>query len=57
MDILLGEMLPKSIVEDLKKHRVIEPTHYDSVTVFFSDIVGFTSLSSNSTPMDVTFNN
>ncbi len=50
---LLCEMMPKTIAEDLKHHKPIIPTHYDEVTIFFSDILGFTVLASNSSPMQV----
>jgi len=46
-------MLPKSIAEDLKQGNPISAEKYDQSTIFFSDIVGFTHLSSSSTPLEV----
>lgn len=46
-------LLNSSIAEKLKRGQLIEAEMYDSATIFFSDVVGFTSLSSESTPMQI----
>uniref|UniRef100_A0A0K0DIG4 guanylate cyclase n=1 Tax=Angiostrongylus cantonensis TaxID=6313 RepID=A0A0K0DIG4_ANGCA len=52
-DILLYRMLPKQVAERLKLGENVEPESYDSVTVFFSDVVGFTTIASRGSPMQV----
>jgi class 3 adenylate cyclase len=46
-------MLPHFITDELKTGKHLKPESYEAVTVFFSDIVEFTSLSAESTPMQV----
>ena len=53
MDNLVCRMLPPKIVEDLKIGKEIKAETFDNVTIFFSDIVGFTRICSQSTPMQV----
>ncbi|XP_036368513.1 guanylate cyclase 32E-like isoform X2 [Octopus sinensis] len=50
---LLMRMLPRSVAESLKIGSPVIPEQYESVTIYFSDIAGFTSLSALSTPLQV----
>ncbi|XP_004640104.1 retinal guanylyl cyclase 2 [Octodon degus] len=50
---LLTQMLPPSVAESLKKGCTVEPEGFDMVTLYFSDIVGFTTISAMSEPIEV----
>ncbi|CAH1794616.1 unnamed protein product [Owenia fusiformis] len=52
-EALLLRMLPKSVADQLKKRKPVVPEQYECVTIYFSDIVGFTSMSAQSTPLQV----
>ena len=48
---LLFELLPQTVCEKIKQGGVVEPELFDEVTISFSDIVGFTRITSLATPM------
>eukprot|EP00116_Pleurobrachia_bachei_P002806 sb/3463068/ len=52
-DKLLYRMLPMRVAEKLKKGESVLAEWFDDVTIYFSDIVGFTNICSSSDPLQV----
>ncbi|KAA0717254.1 Retinal guanylyl cyclase 2 [Triplophysa tibetana] len=52
-DALLAQMLPKSVALALKTGKPVKPEHFSEATLYFSDIVGFTTISALSEPIEV----
>ncbi|XP_048242555.1 atrial natriuretic peptide receptor 2-like isoform X1 [Haliotis rufescens] len=50
---LLYRMLPQSVAEDLKLGKPVKAEMFDQATIYFSDIVGFTKICGESTPIEV----
>ncbi|KAE8736776.1 hypothetical protein FOCC_FOCC017769 [Frankliniella occidentalis] len=52
-DSLLFQMLPPSVAQQLKQTQQVPAEYYEAVTVYFSDIVGFTEIAAVSSPLQV----
>ena len=50
---LLHSMLPPHVASQIMAGKTVKPEHYDSVSIFFSDIVGFTDISKAVKPTEI----
>eukprot|EP00934_Nitzschia_sp_Nitz4_P006661 Nitzschia sp. Nitz4//scaffold85_size83877//9444//12857//NITZ4_005217-RA/size83877-processed-gene-0.133-mRNA-1//-1//CDS//3329559101//6651//frame0 len=49
-NVSLFDIFPRHVAEALRDGRTVEPEHKDCITLFFSDIVGFTDMSAQLEP-------
>ncbi|KAK3783192.1 hypothetical protein RRG08_046985 [Elysia crispata] len=50
---LLRQMLPPTVADRLKAGMAVEPELYECVTIYFSDIIGFTEMCSELKPVQI----
>lgn len=49
-DLLLSNILPNYMIEDLKKYGKVQPVQYDNASVMFTDFVNFSKISKYMSP-------
>ncbi|MBL8995135.1 MAG: adenylate/guanylate cyclase domain-containing protein [Spirochaetia bacterium] len=52
-DRLLRNILPEPVADELKARERVEPVHYDSVSMLFTDMVGFTKIAERLSPAEL----
>uniref|UniRef100_A0A670ZHI0 Guanylate cyclase n=1 Tax=Pseudonaja textilis TaxID=8673 RepID=A0A670ZHI0_PSETE len=52
-DRLLSQMLPSPVAKTLIRGASVEPEYFDEVTIYFSDIIGFTTMSALCEPIEI----
>ncbi|TGK19786.1 adenylate/guanylate cyclase domain-containing protein [Leptospira stimsonii] len=52
-DSLLLNILPEAVAEELKRNDSVAPVRYESVTVLFTDMAGFTQIAETMTPEEL----
>ena len=53
MNIYLLRSIFRTVAENLKQGVPVQAESYDCVTIYFSDVVGFTAIAAARTPMEV----
>ena len=53
VELLLGQLMPRQVVDQLKFQSEVKAEFFDNVTIYYSDIVGFTTISSLSNAFQV----
>ncbi|PJZ49019.1 guanylate cyclase [Leptospira saintgironsiae] len=52
-DLLLLNILPKPVAEELKSKGSVTPVYYESASILFTDFVGFTKIAAEMVPKDL----
>ncbi|XP_055331412.1 retinal guanylyl cyclase 1-like [Paramacrobiotus metropolitanus] len=53
LDLLLGQLLPPTIALSFSNGQRVQPATFECVTVYFSDIVGYTTITDQSTALEM----
>lgn len=51
--VLLANILPPEIAQELEQYGTVEPVQYESLSILFTDFVGFSKIAENLTPAEL----